>query len=372
METTPELRAAIDQHRRAIGILDQALRPYRHGAVQGEVAAAALDNVTPLYEQSSAAVAAAIIGHLPGGSPGPDGWPPLDGDATLRLAASMAIDATVAAQAALLIQLQEPEQPITIEQTRALTALELADLGDLVAECAPLLEEIGGAIEQPPTGSSVATHAHRILDRAGRDVLGTVHALLPWEHAAKDLAVLIDGVAADWVKDTLPDVAQAAAGLRRLLAAAWRQVTFDIHALVGEHGGRLMDLLGHMSDLLTDAAGSGAALVLGKLLQADQAIADAQELVDSHPDRVAAAMRACEEVDGHHHHRRRAVPLLNKALPKCKFIHPYGLAAQVTAAVALLIYSLWLAHDHIDSPVLAGVRLPKNPGLQTEIRRALG
>ena len=373
METTRQLATAIEQHRTAISDLDEALGPYREGGMVGEQAATGLDSAAERYEQSSAAVAAAIIEYLPGGPRGPDDRLPLDGDASLRLAGSVAIDGIVAAQAALLIQLQEPEEPLTAQQTRPLTPLELASLGDLVTACAPLLDEIAGRHGEPPAGSTVATHADRILDRAGGDVVGTVRALLPVDHAVKDLAGQLAKAAADWVKDELPQVVQVAAGLRRLLARAWRQVTFKVHALVGEHGGELMEpLTGELSKWLDDVARSGTALAIGKLLKADDAIAAADQLVIDHPDKHGAAMHACEEVDDHHKRRRWAVPWLNRSLPACALLHPAGIAIQLGAGTTLLVYSLWLAHDHIDSPVLANVRLPKNPGLRTKIQEAVG
>jgi len=343
----------------------------------GETAAGALGGAVDQYERASAAVAAAIIEHLPAGPPGPDGRLPLDDDATLRLAASITIDGIVAEQAALLIQLQEPEEPITTQRTRQLTALEAASLGDdLVTACAPLLAEVGGASGEPAAGSSVATHAYRILDRAGGDMVNTLRrGLRPWEHVAEDLAGQLGKAAAEWAAGAFPQVAQLAQGLRGLFARVWRVVAFKVDALAGGRGAELMKeliKLVHVSEWLNDAARTGAALALGKLLKADDAIGEADQLVRDHPDKYSAAMRACEEVDDHHRRRRRAVPWLNKSLPAFTLIHPpAGTGLRLAATVTLLVYSLWLAHDHIDSPVLGQLRLPRNPGLRTKICEAL-
>jgi hypothetical protein len=61
----------------------------------------------------------------------------------------------------------------------------------------------------------------------------------------------------------------------------------------------------------------------------------------------------------HHENRRKAVRPLNLALPICQLLHGPGLALQVAATAMLLVYEVWLAHDHLDSPVLKDVRLPK-------------
>ncbi|MGI9006705.1 MAG: DUF2254 family protein, partial [Streptosporangiaceae bacterium] len=61
--------------------------------------------------------------------------------------------------------------------------------------------------------------------------------------------------------------------------------------------------------------------------------------------------------------------LLIKTLPVISTCHaPVGAAA--VAALPLLILSAWNARDHIDSPRLAGVRLPGNPGLLRAVRSA--
>ncbi len=258
-------------------------------------------------------------------------------------------------------------------QARPLTPAERDSLGEgLVSACRPLLAELGGNGGAVPQGSTVATHVRQILRRAGDDIVGTLHALLPWEHAARTLITQLAGSAADWAVDMLPQLAQALSGLRGLMARAWRQAGFKIRALTGELGGQLMGLLGKAFEWLKDKAGSAAAAAaLRGLLQADDVIRAADKLIADHPDKVGRAMRACEEVDEHHQRRRRAVPLLNRALPACALIHPAGLGVQVSIGAMLLIYSVWLAHDHVDSDVLPELRLPKNPGLRTKIREAL-
>jgi hypothetical protein len=56
----------------------------------------------------------------------------------------------------------------------------------------------------------------------------------------------------------------------------------------------------------------------------------------------------------------------------CKFIPVAGLQVQIAATALLLIYEVWLAHDHLDSLILPQIRLPRNSGLLTAVRGAVG
>jgi hypothetical protein len=133
-----------------------------------------------------------------------------------------------------------------------------------------------------------------------------------------------------------------------------------------------MKLLGDVFDWLPNAARSGAALAVGKILRADDAITAADRLIGQDQSKAKAAIQACEVVVAHHKRRCRGVHRLNKALPLCAVVHPAGVPLQPIAGVAVLIYSIWLAHDHLDSCVLSRIRLPKNPGLLTKISEAVG
>jgi hypothetical protein len=93
--------------------------------------------------------------------------------------------------------------------------------------------------------------------------------------------------------------------------------------------------------------------------------------VHQNPARAGTEIDACQKVDKHHQQRRRAAPFLNRALPACRLIPGSGLALEAVAAAALLIYGVWLAHDHLDSPILASARLPKNSGPLTEIQATI-
>jgi hypothetical protein len=101
--------------------------------------------------------------------------------------------------------------------------------------------------------------------------------------------------------------------------------------------------------------------------------ADARDLtrVLTDAERADAAIRACQDLDHHHERRRWALPWLNKALPACASIHYAGFALQAVAAAVLLTYSTWLVHDHLDSQVAPSLRLPRNPGLLTDIKAAI-
>jgi hypothetical protein len=376
MRQTQELGNAISQHEGAINSLDAALTAYRNGADNRGQAEQALNAAAQVYERSSALVAANIIEYLPSGDTTQDGRLLLDEDASLRLAAAIAIDAEVASQAALLIQLQEPQElqeSDTGQPLRSLTALELVSLGDdLVPACQELFRELRGETSPAPSGSSVATHAHRILGRAGDDVVDTLHAMVSGEHELGHLATQLAEGLNDWVGGMLPQVSQALSALRRLLVGAWRAAVFKIQALVGEHGREVLSALGDVFDWLPKAIRSGAALALGWALQADDVVAAVKKLVGAEQSKFAVAIAACEVVDAHHEKRCRAVRKLNRALPMLAPFHAGGVPLQPIAGVAVLIYSTWLAHDHLDSRVLPGIRLPKNPGLLTKISEAVG
>jgi hypothetical protein len=125
-------------------------------------------------------------------------------------------------------------------------------------------------------------------------------------------------------------------------------------------GAWLKDQIHHIvNDLIID----GARNLLGGLLDAPQVLDDGDELLAVRP----AALAACESVVEHHRRQQRFIRLLNKTLPVLFTCHaPVGAAAAAT----LIIFSVWTAHDHIDSPRLRGVRFPGNPGLLLAIRDA--
>jgi hypothetical protein len=123
--------------------------------------------------------------------------------------------------------------------------------------------------------------------------------------------------------------------------------------------------------LAPDAEGWGGGKVLGMALQSREPQVKAQKLVDDNRDRVWEAKEACEKVDAHHKKMRKLVRPLNAALPGLQLIPVCGLQLQVIATATLLIYHVSPAHDHLDSPVLQKLRLPKNIGLLTEIQTAV-
>ena len=62
----------------------------------------------------------------------------------------------------------------------------------------------------------------------------------------------------------------------------------------------------------------------------------------------------------------RCVDIADEDVPaalgrRLRGLNPRADIVEAVAAATLLIYSIWLAHDHLDSPVLAKLRLPKKP-----------
>lgn len=389
MEMTDELASAIADHQGAVRDLSQALHQYRDGGAsltRGEPepghplplldpAAEALEPAAEKYEQTSLTVAGFIIDHLVV-SPG-NGSARFDDDATTRLTALIAIDAKIAEQAALLTEMRAPQGPGDEPQTRPLAEPEIEDLGpELDPACQPMFEELrqgnqATTVSGPPA-ETVQHYVDEILYRAGQDVVGTISSSLSWEIRIRDILAHQLAQVLGWPQDALNQLAHGLWALRRLLARALRQVLLKVSALAGQHAKKIAETIIENFQQLQDAIRHGPGQALGLILQVQGKADQAEALVRAaQPDKAAAAMRACQEVDDHHYRRRRAVKWLNKALPACRMIHTGGLAVEAVAAAVLLIYSIWLAHDHLDSPVLEDARLPKDPGLLTEVKAAV-
>jgi len=387
MQMTDELSSAIDQHQRAVGALSEALDLYRAGGSEltEEAEPEPLDPAAQAYELTSMTVAGLIIEHLVVNSGDDDHIAQFDDDATTRLTALIAIDAEISKQAALLTELRTPQVPGASMETGQLTRSELADLGLGLAEASEsMFEELRRGNEMsmqpaapatPGPGSAdqaVEHYIHAILDRAGDDIAGTLVGAWSWK--ARVLATLAElpHQVEGWPQEALSQLGRGVWVLRRLLARAWRQVLLKVSALVGQNATNVAETILEYFEPLCEAAKHGAGGTLGMILQAQKVVDQGEALVLQYPNRANAAILACRRVNDHHRQRRRAVPALNRTLPACRMVHVGGLALEAVAATVLLIYSVWLAHDHLDSPLLESVRSPKNPGLLAEIRLAMG
>lgn len=391
MQMTEEISLAIDRHQTAVGALSAAMGPYREGGaslVADSEPELRLDAARQEYELSSLGITGLLLEQLavlPEGdgeldSDGERIIGLLDDDVTTRLTVLIEIDAKIAEQASVLTEVQTPEAATSVPETRPLTEPELADLGPAIADsCEPMFselrrdEETDPPHQQPPAPDSpdVEEYFDAILNRAGGDITGTITSSLSWVNRITAVLANPSGSFAAWSKDAL---AQGIAALRRLLIGSWRQVLHKVSLLVGQHAvqaGQVGVAILKRFDVIRNVASRGTGHILGKVLRADEVIDQAQALVDVDPARAGAAIAGCQKVDKHHQKRRRAVPVLNKALPACRLIPAHGSALEAVAAATLLIYSIWLAHDHVDSPVMASLRLPKNPGLLAAVQAAV-
>jgi hypothetical protein len=393
MEITEEFRLAVDRHEGAIRELSLLLEHYRDDAELPRQTGpeAELDAAAERYEETSVEVTGLIIPYLvvnpPGDADQAGGDVPVsqDDDAVTRMSALLEIDATVVRYTAVITALRDPEGAGYGLRTEPLTQVELEDLGvDGLAEmCEPAFAELrqANSAAAPPPASPGETSRARpskfevkpyfdvILNRAGTDIAGTIASGLAWEksiahgllHTIRDFA--------NWLPGSLR---HALTPLRRLLIRGWRQALSKVSLLVGPHASDLGEFIVSIVQILApDAEGWGGGKVLGMALQSREPQVRAQKLVDDNRDRVWEAKEACEKVDAHHKKMRKLVRLLNAALPGLQLIPVHGLQLQVIATATLLIYHVSLAHDHLDSPVLQKLRLPKNIGLLTEIQTAV-
>jgi hypothetical protein len=392
LEITNDISEAISQHQEAVKAVSEALGPYRTGS-DGLAADAdperQLDHARERYEQSSLALTGLISGRLVISSEsgnvnaeGEGSTRSFDDDATTRLTILINIDARVAEHAGVLAEAQAPAADGDVPYPRALTSPELADLGRPLADvCAPMFTELRQdeeadatperAVDGEGDNPDVKEFFDAILNRAGGDIVGTIASSLSWLNRIS--AVLASPTASfvTWSNDALK---QGISALHRLLSGAWRGVLTKVMLLVGQHAAQVGQIGADIIDKFKvprTLAARGTGFLLGKILKIAEVSAQAQDLVIQNPTRAGAAIAACQRVNKHHQKRRKAVPYLNKALPACRLVPASGVALEAVAATTLLIYNIWLAHDHLDSPVLANLRLPKNPGMLSNIRAAV-
>jgi hypothetical protein len=428
VEITDNISAAISQHEQAVNAVSEALGPYRgdRADLAPDDRERRLDDATHGYETSSLLLTGLIVqqlvvpsdgeeANLENGQFGDEGdFERFDAGATTRLTILIGIDARIAAQAGSLNEAQIPAPGVDVSYPRPLTKLELKDLGPPLADvCEPLFSELrqddskldhdadepppsnpastaSGASARPdPAGPAPGTPAQpgpvgvapgapdvkplfdAVLVQAGGDIFGTIASSLSWLNRIS--AVLGDATASltSWSSDALK---QGMSALHKLSSASWRQVLTKVLVLAGDH---LSEIGALGADLVRAIQGArelfarGTGILLGTTLRIEEVRVQAQTLVNADPGRAGAAIAACQQVVKHHKKRRRAVPWLNRALPMSRMIPAYGVGVEAIAAATLVIYSIWLAHDHLDSPVLARLRLPKNPGMLSEIRAVM-
>jgi len=393
MEITEEFRRAVGRHEDAIRGLSALLERYRDDADLSRETGpeAELDAAAERYEQTSAEVTGLITPYLvinpPGGADQTAGDVPVsqDDDAVMRMSALLEIDATVVRYTAVITALRDPQGSGYGLRPGPLTQVELDDLGAAgpAQTSEPAFAELRKANSAAAPPSAPPAEAPRarppkfevkpyfdvILNRAGTDIAGTIASGLAWE---KSIAHALSHTIKDFANWLPGSLRHALTPLRRLLIRGWRQVLSKVSLLVGPHASDLGQfIVSIVQPFVPDTEGWGGGKVLGMALQIREPQVKAQKLVDDNPDRAWEAKEACEKVDAHHKKMRKPVRLLNAALPALQLIPVHGLQLQVIATATLLIYQVSLAHDHLDSPVLQKVRLPKNIGLLTEIQTAV-
>jgi hypothetical protein len=383
MDITQEYQHAVNRHEESLQRLSALLEQYRNGENLSRDGGpeAELDAASERYEETSTELMGIITGHLVI-SVSNDGVQQ-DDDAVARAVALKGIDARIVRYTTAITAFRDPEGAGHGLRQGPLTQGELATLGDegLAGECAPAFGQLRqeDATSTPtlepdapavtPSAFEVKPYFDSILHRAAGDIAGTFAAGGLWKLLIND--ALCDTIrdfgtsSLTWLKDTLTP-------LRRLLVRGWRQVLTKISLLVGPQGPGVGELAeGIIKDYIPDAEEWSLGALLGKALKVRDSQSEAQKLVDKNLPRVPRVKEACEKVDAHHADRRKAIRILNLALPGLLLIPGHGLPLQVTATASLLIYEIWLAHDHLDSPILKNLRLPKNTGLLTAVNAAL-
>ena len=384
MDITQEYLRSADRHEESIHTVSALLEQYRDDADLSRETGpeAELDTAGERYEETSTVLMGMIAEHLV--IEVSDAAVQQDDDAAARMTALQEIDARVVRYTTMITAFRDPEGAGHGLRSGSLTQAELATLGDegLARECAAAFAELrrGDAASSPsapesddtaarPTVFEVKPYFDAILGRAGGDIRGTIGAGIPWKKmigdALRDATQEFDTQSPNMVENALTP-------LRRLLARGWRQVLAKVSLLVGPHASGIgkfaWDII---KDYIPDAEERSLGALLGKALKARESQSEAQKIADGNPGCVSRVKKACENVNAHHGSRRKAIRLLNLALPGLLLLPGHGLQLQVTATALLLIYEVWLAHDHLDSPILKNLRLPKNTGLLTAVNAAV-
>src|SRR5262249_23504402 len=207
--------------------------------------------------------------------------------------------------------------------------------------------------------------------RAGKHVVGTVVGSAAVLAQVAPLVGQVVGALPQWAGHALEGLRRGVHALRRALARAWRLVVFKLQALVGASGEEIGRALHDLGDFLSEHVDAGAGRLLGRWFAADDVVRAGDALISGDAMRGGVAARVGQDVEQHHKHRTRAVPILNKVLPFVLGLHVVGVPLGPIGAAALVVFSAWTVHDHIDSPVAKAVRIPGNPGILRGIRAAL-
>jgi hypothetical protein len=291
-----------------------------------------------------------------------------------RLVATVGLDALIAEKAALLDAAQEPFFPSAERMTHALTGAQLDDLGPRLEDAAvSLLEDIAGfagtsRVQSHRAGQpSVRPVADRILAQAEQDLVRSATAAIPFSHQAKAFLGGIAGDAGRGAIDGLAKLHEGVRGLKRLGMQRWHRAIDRLLGLLRHDAKAVRQAIPHPEQLADEAARG----VLARMLQVEGVIMQADVLLTTHLALASAALDACDEVERHYRRRRRAVPHLQKALPWIAAIHTVGTAFAAVGTGALLLYSFWTAHDHLDSPLAARLRLTENPGILTAVQNVM-
>jgi hypothetical protein len=231
-----------------------------------------------------------------------------------------------------------------------------------------ILGQWGAAPARPDAGAggrgpvTIEPSVRKILDRGAETMVGTAGACVPFAQLVQ--GHLINGFAIETpLGAALGFLRKGWHALRRLAVRAWQTLMDKLGrwaAPAQQAGAWLND---RIQDFVHDLIVHGVRNVLAGLLDAPQVVDDGDALLAARP----AALSACGSVVEHHHQQQRFIRLLNKTLPVIFTCHALAGAG---AAAALLIFSVWTAHDHIDSPHLRDIRFPGNPGLLQAIRDA--
>lgn len=204
------------------------------------------------------------------------------------------------------------------------------------------------------------------MDEPATTITATCRAVA-WASVATDVTALVGRVAGDEARRAVETVVATAGGLwkraSRLAAEVLGSVIEKTTRFLAADGFERMvgaireKVAGWWEDVPT---GPVATKALGAVLQ-QAAVRDACEehLRGQAPERVAAAAETAERLAAFAQDAVGWVRRGNKALDWAGAVQPFvRLTGAVTlvalVGVALVTYTAWVAHDHLDSPTLAG------------------
>jgi hypothetical protein len=381
MNITEEYLRAVREYEASVKRVSEILVYYRDSVDLVRVSGPEdeLEAASQRYEEASTILLGAIVPHLIVRA---NGDAVRDHDAVARMIAVQQTGAEIVLYTSLIIAFRDPAPDDQALRPGALSVAELDTLGHatVAEECAPAFTRLHRADAAAATSSvkttepavpaafKVKPYFDTILGQAAGDVIGTIGSGLPWKKMIDaDLADAVHKLgirSVDWLQKTVNK-------LRLLLIRAWRQVLTNVRLLVGPDAQEVGTVAGEILDnYRPDAVGWTLSTVLGKTLKIHESESAAQQVADQYPARASQMKDACDKVGDHYADHRKVLRRLNPALPFLLLIPGYGVQAQVTAAALLLLYEVWLAHDHLDSPVLEKLRIRGNTGLRTAVTAA--